>query len=297
MEQRSYYATIGYSFGDDTRRLGGSVTTEIVGIESAGDGDAEVSTGLHGADRVLAILNLLGSFPEGIGLNDLARIMNSPRSSVHRALSALRRADLIEQDRDSRYRLGYGLLRLAFSYYEELDEVGRLRPVLAALAAEFGETSHYAILDGLEVVYLAKVQPPQSRYQMTSVIGGRNPAYCTGVGKSLLAYELTTIEQVVAYVERHEPPLIQFTPNTMTTAESLHAELAVIRAEGYGVDREEHEAGINCLAIPLFLTSKSVPDGAISITAVAQRFPLDRLESSIDRARDMIREHLGEVMA
>lgn len=273
------------------------MTTEIVSIETAGDGEAEATTSLHGADRVLAILNLLGSFPEGIGLNDLARIMNSPRSSVHRALSALRRADLIEQDRDSRYRLGYGLLRLAFSYYEELDEVGRLRPVLAALAAEFGETSHYAILDGLEVVYLAKVQPPQSRYQMTSVIGGRNPAYCTGVGKSLLAYELTTLEQVSAYVARHEPPLIQFTPNTLTTPETLHQELANIRTEGYGVDREEHEAGINCLAIPLFLTSKSVPDGAISITAVAQRFPLDRLESSIDRARDMIREHLGEVMA
>ncbi|MHB1087267.1 MAG: IclR family transcriptional regulator [Acidimicrobiales bacterium] len=273
------------------------MTAEIVGVESGSSEQSDVAASLHGADRVLAILNLLGSFPEGIGLNDLARIMNSPRSSVHRALSALRRADLIEQDRDSRYRLGYGLLRLAFSYYEELDEIGRLRPVLAALAAEFGETSHYAILDGQEVVYLAKVQPPQSRYQMTSVIGGRNPAYCTGVGKSLLAYELTSLDQVASYVATHEPPMIQYTENTMTSARALHEELSVIRREGYGVDREEHEAGINCLAIPLFLTSKSVPDGAISITAVAQRFPLNRLESSIDRAREMIREHLGEVMA
>lgn len=252
---------------------------------------------LHGADRVLAILNVLGSYPEGIGLNDLARIMNSPRSSVHRALSALRRADLIDQDRDSRYRLGYGLLRLAFSHYEELDEVGRLRPVLAALASEFGETSHYAILEGREVVYLAKVQPPLSRYQMTSVIGGRNPAYCTGVGKSLLAYELATLEDVATFVESHEPPIIQYTDNTKTSASALHGEFESIRQEGFAVDREEHEAGINCLAIPLFLTSKSIPDGAISITAVAQRFPLSRLESSIDRAREMIREHLGEVMA
>ena len=77
---------------------------------------AEVKA-LNGADRVLAILNILGSYPDGIGLNELARIMNSPRSSIHRALGALRRADLIEQDRDSRYRLGYGLLKLAFSYY------------------------------------------------------------------------------------------------------------------------------------------------------------------------------------
>jgi IclR family acetate operon transcriptional repressor len=251
---------------------------------------------LNGADRVLATLNLLGGYPDGIGLNDLARLMNSPRSSVHRALGALRRADLIEQDRDSRYRLGYGLLKLAFSYYEELDEVGRIRPVLSALAERFGETTHYAILDRSEVVYLAKVQPATSRYQMTSVIGGRNPAYCTGVGKALLAYMLKDERKVDDYVDKHDPPLVRHTDHTITTAKKLHKELALIRDEGYAVDREENEPGINCLAIPLFLTSKMVPDGAVSITAVAQRFPLEKLEKSVDEAREVIREHLGEVM-
>jgi DNA-binding IclR family transcriptional regulator len=253
--------------------------------------------GPSGADRVLAILNLLGTFPDGVGLNDLARLMNSPRSSVHRALGALRRADLIEQDRDSRYRLGYGLLKLAFSYYDEIDAVGRMRPVLSALATEFGETTHYAILDRSEVVYLAKVQPPLSRYQMNSVIGGRNPAYCTGVGKALLAYNLLTRDQVDQFVAGHQPPLARFTNHTILSAEQLHAEFEFIRENGYALDREEHEEGINCLAIPLFLTSKTVPDGAISITAVAQRFPLKKLETSINHAREMIREHLGEVMA
>lgn len=252
--------------------------------------------GLNGADRVLATLNLLGGYPGGIGLNDLARLMNSPRSSVHRALAALRRADLIEQDRDSRYRLGYGLLKLAFSYYEELDEVGRIRPVLSALAENFGETAHYATLDGSEVVYLAKVQPAASRYQMTSVIGGRNPAYCTGVGKALLAYSLRDEAAVNAFVERHDPPLARHTDHTITTAEKLHLELSQIRDEGYALDREENEPGINCLAIPLFLTSTTVPDGAVSVTAVAQRFPLERLVASVDEARAMIRSHLGEVM-
>ncbi len=272
------------ALGDD--HGGTPVTSELV----------EEVRGPNGADRVLAILNVLGSYPDGIGLNDLARLMHSPRSSVHRALSALRRAELIEQDRDSRYRLGYGLLKLAFSYYEELDEVGRMRPILAALATEFGETTHYAILNRQEVVYLAKVQPPQSRYQMNSAIGGRNPAYCTGVGKALVAYELTSRAAVADYAATHGP-LAAFTAHTITDVDALDAEFARVRADGYALDREEHEEGINCLAIPLFLTSTSVPDGAISITAVAQRFPLARLEASIDRAREMIREHLGEVMA
>jgi IclR family transcriptional regulator, acetate operon repressor len=257
---------------------------------------AEVKS-LSGAERVLATLTVLGSYPEGIGLNELARALNAPRSSVHRALAVLRKADLIEQDRDSRYRLGYGLLKLAFSYYEELDEVSRIRPMLSALAERFGETSHYAILDGAEVVYLAKVQPAASRYQMTSVIGGRNPAYCTGVGKALLAYALTDEESVNKFVATHEPALVQHTEHTITTTATLHQELGQIRVSGYALDREENEPGINCLAIPLFLTSKLVPDGAVSITAVAQRMPLERLEASVDEAREIVREFLGEVMS
>jgi IclR family transcriptional regulator, acetate operon repressor len=251
---------------------------------------------LSGSDRVLAVLNLLGSYPNGIGLNDLARLLNSPRSSVHRALGALRRADLVEQDRDSRYRLGYGLLKLAFSYYEEFDEVGRIRPVLMTLAKEFGETAHYALLDGSEVVYLAKVQPPTSRYQMTSVIGGRNPAYCTGVGKALLAYALTSRTAVDDFVVHHEPPMVAHTVNTITSARALHRELSAVREVGYALDRQENETGINCLAIPLFLTSKVKPDGAVSITAVAQRLGIEELEASVERVRSIIRENLGEVL-
>jgi IclR family acetate operon transcriptional repressor len=252
---------------------------------------------LNGSDRVLAILNLLGSFPEGVGVNELARLLNSPRSSVHRALGALRRAGLVEQDRNSHYRLGYGLLKLAFSYYDGLDEVGHVRPVLVALAAEFGETTHYAILDRTEVVYMAKVHPATSHYQMTSVIGGRNPAFCTGVGKALLAYTLMSRQAVADFVEQHDPPLAPHTVNTIVSVDALHDALTTIRQRGYAVDHEENEEGINCLAIPFFLTSKTKPDGAISITAVARRLPLTKLEGSVSHVRDIIREHLGEVLA
>jgi DNA-binding IclR family transcriptional regulator len=271
---------------------------DLVEVDEVGSAEgAECAKSLSGSDRVLAILNLLGKFPDGVGLNELARLLNSPRSSVHRALGALRRAELVEQDRNSRYRLGYGLLKLAFSYYEGLDEVGHIRPVLTTLAAEYGETTHYAILDGNEVVYLAKVHPATSRYQMTSVIGGRNPAYCTGVGKALLAYQLKSRQSVTDFIERHQATLIQHTRTTITTRDGLHEELSLIRQRGYAVDNEENEEGINCISIPVFLTSKTRPDGAISITAVARRLPLSKLEASVGHLRDVIREQLGEVLA
>ena len=173
--------------------------------------------------------------------------------------------------------------------------VGRVRPILAAMASEFDETTHYAVLDGNEVVYLAKVQSPAARFQMKSAIGGRNPAYCTGVGKALLAYRLTTIEAVRGFLSAHQATVVRHTPHTLLSPEDVHEEFAQIRERGYAVDREEHEEGINCIAVPLFLTSQNVPDGAVSVAAVAQRLPLERLELSVPRVREMIRELLGEV--
>jgi IclR family acetate operon transcriptional repressor len=259
------------------------------------DGPPGPATTLTGADRVLATLRLLGEFPEGVGLHELARRLHSPKSSVHRALGALRRAEFVEQDRDGRYRLSYGLIQLAFMHYDQLDDAVRVRPLLSTLAERYGETTHYAVLSGSEVVYQAKVQPLSSRYQMTSVIGGRNPAHCTGVGKVLLAYKLLSTEDVEDYVARNGP-LARRTEHTITDAFRLDAELRHIREAGYGFDRQESETGINCLAVPLFLTSRREPDGAVSVTAVAQRLPLERLASSVDEIRAIIRSKLGGVL-
>ncbi len=267
----------------------------VVKTDEVGDAAPMADGGLKGADRVLAVLKALGSFPYGVGLIELAELLDSPKSSIHRALGALRRAEFVEQDGDGRYRLNYRFLKLAFSYYSELDDTLRIRPVLAELASHFGETTHYAVRDGAEVVYLAKVQPADSRFQMTSVIGGRNPAHCTGVGKTLLAYSLTDLAAVERFVEQFGP-LERRTPNTHVDAVSLDAEFASIREHGYGFDREENEVGINCMALALFLTSSSVPDGAVSITALAQRLPAAELGERVDEAKKIIRENLGDVV-
>ena len=267
----------------------------MVKTDAVGDVSPSPDGGLKGADRVLAVLKALGSFPDGVGLIELSELLESPKSSIHRALGALRRAEFVEQDGEGRYRLNYRFLKLAFAYYGELDDTLRIRPVLAQLAAHFGETTHYAVRDGAEVVYLAKVQPADSRFQMTSVIGGRNPAHCTGVGKTLLAYSLHDLAAVERFVDQFGP-LERRTPHTLVDAVALDAEFATIRASGYGFDREENELGINCMALALFLTSSSVPDGAISITALAQRLPAAQLGARVDEARTIIRENLGDVL-
>src|SRR5689334_3502735 len=132
-----------------------------------------------GADRVLACLKQLAQHPKGVALEELARELHSPKSSVHRALATLRRAGLAEQDDRGRYRLGLEVVRMGLEYYESLDRTELVHPLLGALAERFHETAHYAELVDGDVVYLRREAPPGLRVQMTAAIGGRNPAYCT----------------------------------------------------------------------------------------------------------------------
>ena len=247
---------------------------------------------LVGSDRVLAVLKELARYPDGVGLEELTRAINSPKPTVHRALRALRRAGLADQDERGRYLLGDELLRMAFAHHEARPEHVRIRPVLETLATRFGETTHYAVLDGREVVYRAKVDPPVGAVRLTSTIGGRNPAHATGVGKMLLAHQLPTRQDVAAWVGATH--LERRTPKTRCTVEALHKDLHLTRGRGFAVDDQENEPGVNCLALPVYATSPTVPSGAVSISALTYRTPLSVLVDAVEEIRDMLGS-LGEV--
>lgn len=241
---------------------------------------------LVGSDRVLAVLLELANYPRGIALDEMARVVGSPKPTVHRALAALRRAGLAAQDGRGRYVLGDEFLRIAFAHHEVRPDQVRVQPVLEGLCARFGEAVHYAVLDGRSIVYRAKVDPPVGGIKLTSTVGGRNPAHCTAVGKLLLAQSLHTPEQIRAWVG--DRPLERRTERTSTTVAALHAEFERIRAQGYSVDDQENEPGINCLAVAAYLNSPTTPSGAISISALAYRTPLRHLLDELPAIRAIV---------
>ncbi|MDX2541678.1 IclR family transcriptional regulator [Streptomyces sp. WI04-05B] len=259
-------------------------TSAPVGDEVAG-GDGDVSR-LVGSDRVLAVLKELARYPDGVGLEELTRVIGSPKPTVHRALVALRRAGLADQGARGRYVLGDEFLRMAFAHHEDRPEHVRVRPVLEALAHRFGETAHYAVLDGREVVYRAKVDPPTGGVRLTSTVGGRNPAHATGVGKTLLAHRLDTVAAVEAWIG--DSPLEHRTARTLRTAADLYDDLRVTRDRGYAVDDQENEAGVNCLSLPVYLTSPTAPSGAVSVSALTYRTPLHTLVDAVDEIRALL---------
>jgi IclR family acetate operon transcriptional repressor len=254
----------------------------------------QVENRLVGVDRVLAALRELADHPTGVALEELAQRLGQPKSSVHRALAALRRFGLAQQDADRRYRLSLDFVGLAFRYYESLEEQSLVGPTLDALAKRLSETAHYAVLDGADVIYVARVAPPDVGFKMAATIGGRQPAHSTALGKVLLAHALRGGGDVERFVAGHGP-LQKRTPRTLTTARALGRELAAIRERGYALDDQENESGVNCIAFPVFIGPRDRPAGAISVSAVAQRTPLEQLAAKAEEIRGVIEAGLGPV--
>jgi len=244
---------------------------------------------LVGADRVLAVLAELARHPVGIALEDMARAVGSAKPTVHRALASLRRAGFAAHDGRGHYVLGDEFLRLAFAHHELRPDHVRVQPVLQRLAERYGETAHYAVLDGAWVVYRSKVDPIEGAVRLTSTVGGRNPSHSTAVGKLLLAHALRD-DEVPAWVAEHG--LERRTERTLSTVEEFRRELAAIRDRGYGVDNQENEAGIVCVAVPAFLTSPTAPSGAVSLSAPAYRTPLARLVEEVAAIRAAVESRI-----
>jgi IclR family acetate operon transcriptional repressor len=260
-------------------------TAKASAVEPASEASL-VTSSLVGSDRVLAVLTELALRPAGVGLDEMARAVGSPKPTVHRALAALRRAGFASLNGRGSYQLGDEFIRLAFANHEARPDHLRVQPILEALAVRHGETAHYAVLDGRSVVYRSKVDPCVGAVKLSSVIGGRNPAHSTAVGKLLLSYQLPDAAAVDAWVAAGGLPAR--TEHTLTTAAALAAELDLIRRRGFSTDDQENETGINCLAVPVFFSSPTVPSGAISISGLTYRTPLAALVNDLPTIRFII---------
>lgn len=241
---------------------------------------------LVGADRVLALLVELAGYPEGATLDELATTVGGSKSTVHRALGSLVRSGLADQSGRGRYVLGDEFVRLAMRYQAGRPETVRIEPVLREIAARLGETAHYAVLDGHDVVYRAKVDPAIGAVRLSSTVGGRNSATTTAVGKLLLSEFLTTRADVEAWLDG--AALEQRTPRSITDPDAFVAELRRTRERGYAVDDQENELGVNCLAVPVRLDGSPSVTGAISVSGLAFRCPLERLVAAYDEIASLV---------
>jgi DNA-binding IclR family transcriptional regulator len=240
-----------------------------------------VSTARYTVDAAAKALELLSvfSFREPrLSLAELAARTGIPRATAFRLLSTLEQAGFLAKDHGA-YQLGIKCFVLGNIVAGGLDLRETAHPHLVALRDATRETTQIAILDHWQVVYLERVLSPHPVVFMRARAGAILPAYCTGLGKSLLAY--SPAAEVEAWAATQKFPAL--TPRTITSAKRLLKDLAGIRERGYGLDEEEREKGVTCVAAPIFNHTGDVV-AAISVAGPTERMPRALVGSDVAAA-------------
>jgi DNA-binding IclR family transcriptional regulator len=209
--------------------------------------------------RSLEILETLAAENE-LGLVEIAGRTGLQPSTAHRLLATLvARGYAARNVANGRYVVGHKIGQLAGDRHERLRALARRH--LAIVQERTGETANLSVLAPPNAIYVDQVDGDRA-VRMLARIGAAVPAHASAAGKAMLAH--APAETVAAL------PLPGLTARTITTAAALERELAQIRARGYAVDDEEHEAGVGCVAAPI-LGHRGTAVAALSVSAPIQR--------------------------
>jgi DNA-binding IclR family transcriptional regulator len=199
--------------------------------------------------RALDILELFLDGDGTLSAPDIVRRLQLPRTTVHELVTTLSARSYIVPvpGHPGRYRLGVRPYQLGSRYAEQLDLAAEGQQVARSVAETCDETVHVAILEGTDVIYIAKVDSTHA-VRMVSAAGRRLPAHCTSVGKMLLA---SLSEQELSARIPDDADLVAMTPNSITEPDALRETLTGIRARGIAVESRESNPDVSCVAAPV----------------------------------------------
>lgn len=235
--------------------------------------DARERGGVQSVERAFRILEEIARNRQGIGLSELSRRVGLHNSTAFHLVKTMVALGYVRQLGDSkRYSVGRPLFALAASCLDDIELVRVATPVLETLSRATGECSHIAVRSGDNVVIVARTAGTGA-FQLTDRVGVVRPAYCTGLGKVLLA--ALTDEQLDRYLEVTE--LRPFTPRTITDRVRLHEEIVAVRRNAVAFDDCEFNAEVRCVAVPVRDFTGNVA-GAIGISGPIWRLSVQALQ-------------------
>lgn len=247
-------------------------------------------------ERGLAILSSFRSGRPLLGVSDLAREVGLSRSTTHRYVATLAGLGYLLQDAPTRkYRLGPRVLDLGFSAINSMELREVAAPHLQQLSDETGYTVNMAILDGLDIVYVERCRSAragQREIDLNLHVGSRLPAYCTSLGKVLLAHLPAAVQSEA--LSRLD--LVQRGPNTLVSRRALVEELERVRADGFAINNEELAYGLRSIAAPIFAHDGAALAGinlAVHRTMVSMEELVAGLSSRLRRTAEEISAQLG----
>lgn len=235
--------------------------------------DRSRAGGVQSIGRAFSILEEVARNRDGIGLAELSKRVGLHNSTTFHLVKTMVSLGYIRQLKDSkRYRIGRPLFALAASALDEMEMVSMATPVLENLSCDTGESSHFATRMSDAVVVMARTPGPGA-FQLTDRVGVVRPAYCTALGKVILA--ALRDDQLERYLER--VALTPLTAKTITDPERIRREIKEVRRDGIAFDDGEFNEEVRCAAVPVRDFSGQVI-GAIGISGPVWRLSLQALQ-------------------
>jgi DNA-binding IclR family transcriptional regulator len=241
--------------------------------------------GIQSVYRVLNLLSLFDRRHPRLGVTEISRMMNLPKGTVHGFVRTLSRMKYLRQDSATRkYQLGLKIYELGAILADSLEINEKAAGPARQLANRTRLTSRIAVWDGDSALLTLSIDA-RYHYSFVKQIGPRIPAYCSAVGKALLAF--LDQEELSAYLEQTK--LVRHTSSTITQKEKLLKELEGVRRRGYSEDREESTPDLACIAAPIFGRDGKL-EAAISLSGEPGRIQGKQMKALVDSLLKTARE-------
>jgi len=236
---------------------------------------AATKGGVVALERGIHVLEAVVEQGAEASLADITARVSLPKTTVHRLLQTFVERGYVQTRGDGRYRGGPRVLAVAGRIVEAVGYARLIDPILRDLQGHTDETIHFAVLSGLEAIYVAKLAGHRP-YQMASQIGNPLRLHSTAIGKAILSYlpeeRQSTLIEVIEVSRR--------TDATITSRRKLEEEARLTRKRGYALDDEENEEGIRCVGVPVFdYTCQAI--GGISISGPVFHLSMEDVTSLI----------------
>ncbi len=214
----------------------------------------------------VSVLEHLLQAGEPTPLGELARRTGLQPSNIHRTLQTWIHLGFVKQEPITGfYQCTYKLFEWGSRVADKFDLRNLARPHLVNLAQQTQETIHLSVLDGLEVIYLDKLDSPQP-VRAYSQLGGRAPAHCVATGKAMLAFSAPEI------LDALPSKLVRHSPNSIVSKTDLLRQLATVKQKGYAINNEEWRAGVSGLGSAV-MGRHGLAVAAVGLSAPTQRLP------------------------
>jgi IclR family pca regulon transcriptional regulator len=224
--------------------------------------------------RGLAVIRAFTQQQRHLTIAQLSQRTAIPRAAVRRCLYTLAALGYVASEDGRSYALRPRILALGHAYLSSTPLVYAVQPLLDQITSVLHESSSMAVLEGDEILYIARSSTTTRLLSIELGIGSRLPAYCTSMGRVLLA-GLSTAE-LDAYLAR--VPLVKLTGRTVATRDELKTALSTVRRDGYCVVDQELEIGLRSIAVPVVdRNGRSV--AAINVGTQSARVPVSEMET------------------